>query len=214
MKTHIYIDTLSAYSTLGACVKSRMSAIVRAQASGCGDNMQLTSFACFCLTSSTQFNSIISTDIMSQCVMQTANAMMPRRAKRTASMVRETPRQVANALQVFNMYCAMSTDLAQCMIVPPYITNSVFISIGMAHADPHYSPATTRHSYPYPAPGFHSQLLRSWPPRQTKGRRHSDSRYDHLIHNPTHGHCGRHSLDTLPPEEALGFGPGSKARQY
>jgi hypothetical protein len=51
-KTSIYIDRVPAYSSLEQCAQSRVSAIVRAQASGCGDDMALTSFSCFCIDSS------------------------------------------------------------------------------------------------------------------------------------------------------------------
>ena len=51
-KTSIYIDKVPAYSSLEQCAQSRVSAIVRAQASGCGDDMALTSFSCFCIDSS------------------------------------------------------------------------------------------------------------------------------------------------------------------
>jgi hypothetical protein len=53
MKTSIYIDEIPGYSKLAPCAEERISAIVRAQASGCGDDMQLTSFSCFCIDHST-----------------------------------------------------------------------------------------------------------------------------------------------------------------
>jgi len=52
IKTSIYIDQVPGYSALAPCAEDRVSAIVRAQASGCGDNMQLTSFSCFCIDQS------------------------------------------------------------------------------------------------------------------------------------------------------------------
>lgn len=48
-KTSIYIDQVAGYSALAPCAENRVSAIVRAQASGCGDDQQLTSFSCFCI---------------------------------------------------------------------------------------------------------------------------------------------------------------------
>ncbi|PVI04360.1 hypothetical protein DM02DRAFT_692822 [Periconia macrospinosa] len=66
-KTHIYIDEIPLYTSLQQCAQDRVSAIVRAQELGCGDNMQLTSFSCFCIDSSTQYASIISTAVQSAC---------------------------------------------------------------------------------------------------------------------------------------------------
>ena len=48
-KTSIYIDQIPGYSALAPCAENRVSAIVRAQASGCVDVQALTSFSCFCL---------------------------------------------------------------------------------------------------------------------------------------------------------------------
>lgn len=52
IKTSIWIDQIPAYSALAPCAENRVSAVVRAQASGCGDDQQLTSFACFCVDQS------------------------------------------------------------------------------------------------------------------------------------------------------------------
>lgn len=52
-KTSIYIDQIPLYSKLPECAEKPLSAIVRAQSSGCGDSQQLTSFSCFCLDQST-----------------------------------------------------------------------------------------------------------------------------------------------------------------
>jgi hypothetical protein len=51
-KTSIFIDQIPLYSSLPSCAEDQLSTIVRAQYSGCGDDMQLTSFSCFCLDSS------------------------------------------------------------------------------------------------------------------------------------------------------------------
>jgi hypothetical protein len=51
-QTSIFIDQIPLYDALPACAEERVSAIIRAQSSGCGDNMQLTSFSCFCVDSS------------------------------------------------------------------------------------------------------------------------------------------------------------------
>jgi hypothetical protein len=51
-KTSLFIDRVPGYSSLGQCAQARVSAVVRAQASGCGDDMAMTSFSCFCVDSS------------------------------------------------------------------------------------------------------------------------------------------------------------------
>lgn len=58
-KTSIYIDQIPLYSKLPECAEGRLSAIVRAQYSGCGDDMSLTSFSCFCIDSSSYVNSVL-----------------------------------------------------------------------------------------------------------------------------------------------------------
>jgi hypothetical protein len=52
IKTSIYINEIPGYSQLPSCAEDRLSAIVRAQSSGCGDDQQLTSFSCFCIDQS------------------------------------------------------------------------------------------------------------------------------------------------------------------
>lgn len=52
LKTSIWIDQIPAYSALAPCAENKVSAVVRAQASGCGDAQQLTSFSCFCVDQS------------------------------------------------------------------------------------------------------------------------------------------------------------------
>ena len=61
-KTSIYIDQIPGYSALAPCAENRVSAIVRAQASGCGDDQALTSFSCFCLDQSS-YGVFLSTDV-------------------------------------------------------------------------------------------------------------------------------------------------------
>ncbi|KAF2685371.1 hypothetical protein K458DRAFT_388252 [Lentithecium fluviatile CBS 122367] len=134
--THLYIDQVPLYSSLRPCVQGRISAIVRAQASGCGDNTQLTSFACFCIDSSSEYASIISTAVLSDCgrdvaptttsdngsVRTTTNiignvAGRVRAREMTATSAPTptgaAPRRVMSALEVFDSYCAKSTELTR-----------------------------------------------------------------------------------------------------
>ncbi|KAF2690689.1 hypothetical protein K458DRAFT_398690 [Lentithecium fluviatile CBS 122367] len=102
MKTSIYIDQIPLYSKLPECAMERMSAIVRAQASGCGDDQQLTSFSCFCIDQSSMMSSVISTAVEDSCA---ANA--------TATVTSSgTPPEVTSAIEVFDSYCAKSTELS------------------------------------------------------------------------------------------------------
>ena len=109
-KTHIYIDQIALYPSLDTCVQDRLSAIIRAQASGCGDDRQLTSFACFCVDSSTEYASIISTAVNDACGRRVATAT----ATATAA-VEAVESNVQSALEVFGSYCAKSTELTRCM---------------------------------------------------------------------------------------------------
>ncbi|KAF2740778.1 hypothetical protein EJ04DRAFT_165053 [Polyplosphaeria fusca] len=109
IKTSIYIDQVVLYNALPPCAQDPLSAIVRAQFSGCGDAMQLTSFSCFCLESSSLFNSVISTAVQTSCWMD---------QRTTATATPTTFPQVADALEVFHSYCERSTEL------PWYADNS------------------------------------------------------------------------------------------
>jgi len=105
IQTSIYIDQIPAYSSLAPCAENRVSAVVRAQASGCGDNQQLTSFSCFCIEQSSHISSIISTAVQDYCAAQATTL--------TASATAPLP-EVTSAIEVFNSYCARSTELAWC----------------------------------------------------------------------------------------------------
>jgi hypothetical protein len=109
IKTSIYIDQLEAYSALPPCAENRVSAIVRAQASGCGDDQQLTSFNCFCVEQSSHISSIISTAVQDYCAAKATTL--------TASATAPLP-EVTSAIAVFNSYCARSTELAWCKQYP------------------------------------------------------------------------------------------------
>jgi hypothetical protein len=86
----IFIDKVPEYAQLPACAEVPLSTIVRDMKAGkCGDGGMLTSFSCYCGTSSTVFNSIISEAVSSRC--------MP-----------ELPDATASALAVFDSYCHLS----------------------------------------------------------------------------------------------------------
>ncbi|KAJ4335157.1 hypothetical protein N0V87_006311 [Didymella glomerata] len=103
IKTSIYIDQIPAYSSLAPCAENRVSAVVRAQASGCGDEQQLTSFSCFCVEQYSHISSVISTAVQDYCAAQATTL--------TASATAPLP-EVTSAIEVFNSYCARSTELA------------------------------------------------------------------------------------------------------
>ncbi|KAF2621461.1 hypothetical protein BU25DRAFT_238105 [Macroventuria anomochaeta] len=109
IKTSIWIDQIPGYSALAPCAENRISAIVRAQASGCGDNQQLTSFSCFCIDQSSYMASVISTAVHDYCAAS-ATAV-------SASLATPLP-EVTDAIDVFNSYCARSTELVWCTSLP------------------------------------------------------------------------------------------------
>lgn len=112
IKTSIYIDQIPAYSSLAPCAENRVSAVVRAQASGCGDEQQLTSFSCFCVEQYSHISSVISTAVQDYCGAQATTL--------TASATAPLP-EVTSAIEVFNSYCARSTELAWCKKRPHYV---------------------------------------------------------------------------------------------
>lgn len=129
-KTHIYIDQIPIYTKLASCAQDRVSAIVRAQASGCGDDTQLTSFACFCIDSSSQFVSILSSAVEDQCSSAATEAALTARQaavtpleQRVRARATVTPAptptgavagNVKSALEAFDSYCSKSTELTRC----------------------------------------------------------------------------------------------------
>ncbi|KAF1960001.1 hypothetical protein CC80DRAFT_501292 [Byssothecium circinans] len=119
MKTSIFIDQISAYSKLPGCAQDQLSAIIRAQASGCGDNQQLTSYSCFCIDQSTNrmMASIISTAVQSSCAAGITA---------TASLSNPLP-QVTSAIDVFNSYCARTTELS--LYQNPVTTGPVTVTV-------------------------------------------------------------------------------------
>jgi hypothetical protein len=82
--TKIFIDQVTEYALLSSCAERRVSTIVRGMLSGCGDDSQMTSYLCFCYSSSTFFDSLISNEIATTCSDQP---------------------QASLAQDVFNRYC-------------------------------------------------------------------------------------------------------------
>ncbi|KAF1947376.1 hypothetical protein EJ02DRAFT_88587 [Clathrospora elynae] len=131
-ETSIWIDEIPLYTQLAACAQDRISAIVRAQSSGCNDDSAHTSFACFCIQQSSKFSSIISTAVAQQCsrlaTQVTTSGTVDRRAAhitsvadRRGAVVRQAiatttgvAENVSSALEVFESYCAKSTDISLC----------------------------------------------------------------------------------------------------
>jgi hypothetical protein len=142
-KTRIDIDDSSLYASLRPCAQDRVSAIVHAQVSGCNDNGQSTSFACFCIDSSSEYAAIISTAVETECISDAAlattseswsgsigtttnvigNVVGRVRPRATTVTAAPTPtptpaeavaKDVISALEVFGSYCARSTELSRC----------------------------------------------------------------------------------------------------
>lgn len=68
--TPIYIDSIPEYYSLSACAERPLSAIVRAMKSGCGDGSRTTSYACFCIDSSSHYNSLIGAQVSTSCAAE------------------------------------------------------------------------------------------------------------------------------------------------
>ncbi|KAF9695403.1 hypothetical protein EKO04_006659 [Ascochyta lentis] len=152
LKTSIWIDQLPAYSALAPCAENRVSAIVRAQASGCGDDQQLTSFSCFCIDQSSHMSSMLSTAVQEYCAASATT--LP------ASLTTPLP-EVTAALDVFNSYCARSTELvwyqqnSTAQTTPPITTApstlTTSISTSPSSASSSTQPSTARKSVPVAA---------------------------------------------------------------
>jgi hypothetical protein len=86
--TSIFINQVSEYAALPSCAKHPISTIVRDMSLGCGDHNALTSYDCFCTSSSSHFSSLISRSVSRQCA-------------------KTSPAAVALALDVFHSYCEL-----------------------------------------------------------------------------------------------------------
>jgi hypothetical protein len=124
-ETSIWINEIPLYTSLAPCALDRVSAIIRAQASGCNDDSAHTSFACFCIESSSAFSSIISTAVAQQCSRQEAMAtpssasVIRRRGAVVRQAVAAPTGDVSSALEVWESYCAKSTMLDLCSSPSP-----------------------------------------------------------------------------------------------
>ena len=85
----LFINSFLEYSALPSCAEHPLSTIVRDMENGCGDDRKTTSYSCFCTASSSYFASVISTKVASECLLETTTA-------------------VTQALEVFDMYCALA----------------------------------------------------------------------------------------------------------
>ncbi|KAK3904056.1 hypothetical protein C8A05DRAFT_14042 [Staphylotrichum tortipilum] len=65
--TPLYINQVPAYSSLPSCAERPLSTIVRGMARGCGDHNAVTSYDCFCTSSSSFFSSVISSSVAEEC---------------------------------------------------------------------------------------------------------------------------------------------------
>ena len=86
--TSIFVNQVSEYAALPSCAEHPLSTIVRDMSLGCGDHNALTSYDCFCTSSSSHFSSLISRSVSQQCA-------------------KTSPAAVASALDVFHSYCEL-----------------------------------------------------------------------------------------------------------
>ncbi|CAG8958026.1 hypothetical protein HYFRA_00000370 [Hymenoscyphus fraxineus] len=131
VKTSIFIDQIPNYSLLPSCAEDRVSAIIRAQASGCGDDQQLTSFSCFCVDMSTYYASVISTAVQSWCAINATATVAPESLTAQATLTTPLP-EVGSALSVFSSYCAKTTELSLYQGSKPSATGQVTLTITAA----------------------------------------------------------------------------------
>jgi hypothetical protein len=89
----IYVDRDTGYYALPCCAQLPISIAVRDMSQGCGDTGHLTSYDCFCTTSSSHFSSLISSEVVVQCSNNSAVA--------------------SQAISVFNSYCAVGANGTQ-----------------------------------------------------------------------------------------------------
>ncbi|KAK4174863.1 hypothetical protein QBC36DRAFT_191281 [Triangularia setosa] len=92
----IFINQVPEYSELPPCAEAPLSNVVRNMVSGCGDGGKTTSYNCFCASSSTKFESIISRVVASKCLPV-------------------EPEATASALAVFGSYCHLSPQAAPAL---------------------------------------------------------------------------------------------------
>lgn len=92
--TPIFIEAIPEYWSLNDCAVVPLSIIVRGMKRGCNDNLRTTSYGCFCSTSSSFYNSLISSEVSLSC---------------------EQSAQHTSAMSIFERYCEigqMSTSAA------------------------------------------------------------------------------------------------------
>jgi hypothetical protein len=92
----IYIDRVPEYASLPCCAQIPVSIIVRDMKNGCGDGNALTSYTCFCTSSSSHFSSLISTEAMAGCLGNSTDA--------------------SRAVDVFSSYCEVGVSGTQASL--------------------------------------------------------------------------------------------------
>lgn len=95
----IYVDRGTNYSALPCCAQLPISIAVRDQSQGCGDGGHLTSYNCFCTTSSSYFSSFISSEVLAQCSNITV---------------------ASQAISVLDSYCAIGPNGTQATTTRTY----------------------------------------------------------------------------------------------
>ncbi|KAH9871926.1 hypothetical protein J1614_006184 [Plenodomus biglobosus] len=124
--TSIFIDQVPDYDLLSSCAEEKVSNIVRNMASGCGDGSRTTSFACFCYTSSSYYDSVIGMDVRTACANDTA--------------------EESKARHVFNEYCEIPLTAGLPDLIPVETTlsassNLVSSTISLQSATTNSSPS-------------------------------------------------------------------------
>jgi len=97
--TPIFIDAVPSYKDLSACAELPLKTIVRNMVGGCGDNSEMTSYDCFCVSSYSKFSWDISTAVVSNCGSELAA-------------------QATGAVAVFQEYCASGTTQLPVPVIP------------------------------------------------------------------------------------------------
>ncbi|EPE35325.1 hypothetical protein GLAREA_11024 [Glarea lozoyensis ATCC 20868] len=119
----IYIDRVREYGSLPCCAQIPVSYVVRNMRNGCGDNNALTSYNCFCTSSSSFFRSLISTEVVTGCPGNDTAA--------------------EQAVNVFSRYCAVGATGSQTPLGVSAVRTTCRASTSSV-ATPAASPASTQ----------------------------------------------------------------------
>ena len=132
LSQHIFINQVPLYSSLSQCAEKPLSTIVRDMVFGCGDGGHTTSYACFCTSSSSHFSSLISSQVSTNCITDSAAAA-----------------EVTEAVKVFGSYCEMGNSVVSTTTTPGMCClterqTEIFVTEGMSTAASGTSSATSR----------------------------------------------------------------------